>query len=129
MKNTISIAFIIFAICAASGCKKELGVTGISPPVGMMRGGEPVKIIGSGFSPDMGITIYFGNTKADNVVVRGTDVITVTTPSTSKDGSVDIRILMDSGQEFVLRRAFKYLEKTSMDIRDIGERRSMRKKQ
>lgn len=132
MKNTILIAEILFAVFIASSCQKEFGVTGVSPAVGMISGGESIEIMGSGFSPDMGITVYFGGIKADNAVVSGSDTITVTTPSAPKVGTVDLQILTDSGQEFLLKNAFKYItydDRTRMDIRDFGERRSLRKKQ
>jgi hypothetical protein len=77
----------------------------------------------------MGITVYFGSTKADNVVVRDSGKLTVTSPSNEEPGKVDVRIITDDGKEFVLREAFQYVRKGAMDIRDLGQRKSLRDKE
>ena len=127
MSKTITImglALLVALVCG--GCEQELGVKKVSPAVGVLAGGEPVDILGSGFQPGMGITVYFGTTKASNVVVRGSDKITVTTPSSSEPKAVDVRVATDNGKEFLLREAFRYVTKSNMDIRDLGQRKSLR---
>ena len=125
----IPIVMAIFLVCLVSGCEKELGVREVVPPNGVLSGGEPVDILVSGFAPGMGVTVYFGNSKAENVVVSGTDKLTISTPSAQEPKTVDVRIILDSGQEFVIKDGFRYFAKGSLDIRDLGRRKSMRDKQ
>jgi hypothetical protein len=120
------IVALALALAAVGGCEKEFSVQKISPAVGAIGGGEPVDILGTGFQPGMGITIYFGTTRAENVVVRGSERITVNTPGAGETKVVDVRIVTDDGKEFVLREAFRYVTKTNMDIRDLGQRKSLR---
>ncbi|HUT78767.1 MAG TPA: IPT/TIG domain-containing protein, partial [Polyangia bacterium] len=108
------------------GCEQEFSVKKVSPAVGVIGGGEPVDILGSGFQPGMGITIYFGTTRVEKVVVRGSEKITVNTPSANEAKVVDVRVVTDDGKEFVLRDAFRYVTKSNMDIRDLGQRKSLR---
>jgi hypothetical protein len=115
---------LLAAVCG--GCEQEFSVKKVSPAVGVIGGGEPVDILGTGFQPGMGITIYFGTTRADKVVVRGSEKITVNTPGANETKVVDVRVVTDDGKEFVLRDAFRYITKSSMDIRDLGQRKSLR---
>ena len=39
-----------------------------------------------------------------------------------------LRIATDDGKEFLIKRGFRYIEKSAMDIRDLGKRRSKREK-
>jgi len=120
------------SILAASlfGCEKPLNVTDVSPKTGNVSGGEPLKIKGSGFSNNMGISVYIGSNKVDNVSIQGSELLTVSTPPANAPGEADIRIITDNGEEFLLSKAFTYIEKGSgaMDIRSLGERKSKRKK-
>ena len=121
------IVVLALALAAVSGgCEQEFSVRRVSPAVGVVGGGEPVNILGSGFQPGMGITIYFGTNRVEKVVIRGKDKITVNTPSASEPRMVDVRLVTDDGREFVMRDAFRYVTKSSMDIRDLGQRKSMR---
>lgn len=126
MRNKVLTAILALALAAVCGCEKEFGVQRVSPAVGVIAGGEPVEILGSGFQAGMGITVYFGTQKADKVVVKGKDRLTVNTPGAGEAKVVDVRVITDDGREFVLRDAFRYVTKSSMDIRDLGQRKSMR---
>jgi hypothetical protein len=94
----------------------------------MLAGGEQVVISGTGFDPQMGVAVYFGNRQADNVVVTSKDRLIVTTPSSPTAESVDIRVALDDGSEYLIKQGFRYVEKASMDIRDLGKRTSRRNK-
>jgi hypothetical protein len=122
------IALVAVVACFATSCEKEFGFKKIAPPTGVMGGGEPVTISGSGFQAGMGISVYFGTDKAGNVVINSPEKMTVTTPSSFEPKTVDVRILTDTGQEYVIRRAFSYIKQSHMDIRDLGKRKSMRKR-
>lgn len=127
MRATIFFALIL-CLVGIGGCKKGFAIEDVSPAVGVMAGNEPIKIRGNGFSPQTGYTVYFGPNKSAHVVVNGNDSITATTPASQKPGAVDVRVLTDSGEEYLLRNAFRYIEKADLDIRDFGQRRSQREK-
>ena len=126
--------FVIFCVSALAltlvagmtACNKELGVRDVSPATGVLGGGEPVTVNGSGFSPSMGFTVYFGSVKASNITVSGTNTLTVTTPPASKEKVVDVRVATDNGTTFVIKNGFRYISKGTLDIRELGARKSMR---
>jgi hypothetical protein len=129
VNKILAVLGALVVICVLTGCDSEFKVRRLSPAVGVLAGGEPIDILGSGFSSGMGITIYFGAKKADNVVVRGSDKLTVSSPSSDEPKKVDVRIITDDGKEFVLKEAFQYTRKGAMDIRDLGQRKSLRDQQ
>ncbi|MCP4196669.1 MAG: hypothetical protein GY762_05905 [Proteobacteria bacterium] len=114
--------------CIGSACSQEFGIKDVSPAVGVLGGGEQVIILGTGFDPKMGVAIFFGNRQADNVVVSSKDKLIVMTPASLKAEAVDIRIALDDGSEYLIKDGFRYVEKASMDIRDLGKRTSLRNK-
>ncbi len=126
MKKISAMIFVSVLFVLLVGCKEEFGIHNISPATGVLGGGEPIEILGSGFETNLGIAVYFGNAKASNVVVSSSKKLIVSTPSVSEPQVVDIRIATDDGKEFLLRRAFRYIEKSAMDIRDLGTRKSRR---
>ncbi len=127
MRN-IAIMLVAIALCIAAGCEEKFQILDVSPPSGTLGGGEPVVIRGTGFNQNLGIAVYFGNVKADNVVVGSTNKLTVATPSSGEPKTVDVRIATDDGKEYLIKRGFRYIEKSSMDIRDLGKRKSKREK-
>lgn len=123
----IALALIVAVLAGLLfGCEKEFNVRKVSPAVGVIAGGEPVDILGSGFSTNMGITVYFGTKKAETVSIVGPDKLTVMTPGADGAGKVDVLIITDSGTELRMKEAFNYVEKSNMDIRDLGKRKSLR---
>lgn len=125
-----SVYFFIFLVILNYSCgKDEVKLNGeIIPGSGLLSGGEPVKIKGSGFRSDMGIEVYFGTQKAPEVIVEGEDTLIATTPPAKKEGLVDIRVRTDDGREFLLRKAFRYVESQAWSITDIAERKKKREK-
>ena len=128
MRKLAATIFVCIVGLFIFGCNEEFSIRTISPATGVLGGGEPIEILGSGFNPNQGVAVYFGNAKANNVVVNTTKKMTVSTPSVGEPQVVDIRIATDDGKEFLLRRAFRYVEKGAMDIRDLGARKSRREK-
>jgi hypothetical protein len=112
--------------CMALACGQEFGIKEVSPAVGALGGGEQVVIVGTGFNPEMGVAVFFGNRQADTVVVSSRDKLIVMTPASQKAETVDIRIALDDGSEYLIKQGFRYVEKASMDIRDLGKRTSRR---
>ncbi|MFO8073486.1 MAG: IPT/TIG domain-containing protein [Polyangia bacterium] len=126
-KIGISMAMALLIAVALGGCNKEFAVERVSPEGGVLAGGEPVDILGQGFEPGMGITVYFGTSKADNVVVQSSGKMTVTTPSSNTEQAVDVRVITDGGDEFVLKNAFHYWKKGGIgSVQDMGQRKSIR---
>ncbi len=126
MKKLIPIIVLAVVSCLALGCEEGFSIKKVSPPIGVIAGGEPIDILGSGFNANMGISVYFGNTKVDNVVIRSTTKMTISSPGANGPGPVNVRIATDDGKEFLLREAFTYVVKSNMDIRDLGMRKSLR---
>jgi hypothetical protein len=126
-KSNIVMAMALVC-CIGSACSQEFGIKDVSPAMGALGGGEQVIIVGNGFDPKMGVAVFFGNRQADNVVVSSKDKLIVMTPPSLKAESVDIRIALDDGSEYLIKNGFRYVEKASMDIRDLGKRSSMRNK-
>ena len=121
------IVMALAVVCAiAFSCSDEFAIRDVSPEVGVLAGGEQVVIAGAGFDPQMGVSVYFGNRQADNVVVSSRDKLIVMTPASPVAQTVDIRIALDDGTEYLIKQGFRYVEKASMDIRDLGKRKSMR---
>ena len=128
MKKSIPIIALAVVACLALGCEEGFTIKKISPPIGVIVGGEPIDILGTGFNANMGISVYFGNTKVDNVVIRSTGKMTISSPGSNGPGPVNVRIATDDGKEFLLKDAFTYVVTSNMDIRDIGMRKSLREK-
>ncbi len=128
MRKFIIFVLMILGVCLATGCEEKFEIIDVSPSFGVLGGGEPVVIHGTGFNQNLGISVFFGNTKSENVVVVASNKLTVMTPSVGEPTVVDIRIATDDGKEFVIKRAFRYNETSTMDIRDLGARKSKRKK-
>ena len=119
-------ALALMLVVATTACNKELGVRDVSPATGVLSGGEPVTISGSGFSPSSGFTVYFGSAKASNITVSGANTLTVTTPASASEQLVDVRVITDNGTTFVIKEGFRYIAKGTLDIRELGSRKSMR---
>lgn len=128
MKTLAKMIVTLILLLMIVGCEEGFAIKAVSPATGVLGGGEPVEIQGRGFNPNMGTTVYFGTSRAGSVVVRP-DKLIVTTPSVDEPTVVDVRIATDDGKEFLLKDAFRYVPKSSMDIRDLGERKSMRNRQ
>lgn len=126
MRKFTIVALMMIAGCFFSACEQQFGIKDVSPAVGVLGGGEKVEIRGSGFDPHLGISVYFGNARAGNVVVSNKNTLIVSTPSAAKPQVVDVRISTDNGKEYLIKEAFRYIEKSNMDIRDLGKRKSMR---
>ena len=128
MKKIAATILLGIVVALSLGCKEKFSILKLSPPTGVLGGGEPVEVIGTGFNRNLGIAVYFGNSKASNVVISSTKKMIVSTPSSRAPKAVDVRIATDDGKEYLLRRAFRYIRKTAMDIRDLGKRRSQRER-
>jgi hypothetical protein len=131
VRKTFWIIGIMVLAAALCGCEKPLAIKDVSPKTGNVTGGEPLEIIGSGFHNNMGISVYVGGNKADNVSIQGTEKLIISTPPGNEPGAVDIRVTFDNGiDDFLIADGFTYVKETgaAMDIRALGSRKSQRKK-
>lgn len=85
-----------------SGCL----VTSISPDTGDPFGGEMVTITGVGFGP--GMRVVFGTTEGTAVNVLGSTSATVMTPFSPVDLTVDVTVILSTGQTCALKDAFTF---------------------
>jgi hypothetical protein len=121
--------FICFMVVSGIGCKGgDFSVRRLDPDFGAINGGDMVEIIGSGFSTGQGVAVYFGTFKCNNVVVKGSDKMMVTTPQVPEPQIVDVRVSFDNGQEFVFPKSFRYLTKGAIGASQESERKSRRVK-
>lgn len=126
MKKTSLIICAMTLICVLCGCEEKFGIVKVNPTIGTLAGGEPIDIIGSGFSADMGFSIYFGPKKVDNVVVKDSKTLRVMSPAADEPGKIDVMVTTDDGKEFVIKQAFNYSKDSAMDISDFGQRKSLK---
>ncbi len=124
----ITIVLLMLLMMVSIGCNKEFGITGVAPANGVMSGNEPLTIKGTGFDPNLGLEIRIDGKKCDNVRIKSSTELVVNTPAASKPGPVDIMIIPDNSEPITIKGAFRYLESSSMDIRDLGKRQSLRTK-
>jgi hypothetical protein len=70
-------------------------VTGVSPDVGLLAGGTPVTITGTGFTA--ATAVDFGGLPAGSFTVNSATQITATSPVTTTAGAVDVTVTAPSG--------------------------------
>ena len=130
MRRLLRVIWLVTLAAAVFGCSKEYGVESISPATGALTGGDSVTINGGGFRQDVGISVFFGAVRAENVVVRSAEAISVVIPPAKDEGKVDIRIVTDDGKELLLKQAFTYVNKTSgnetKEVQSIDQRKDLR---
>jgi hypothetical protein len=113
MLRALTIAILLSAL--AWGCGgDEFRVDGLSPNLGLMRGGERITIEGGGFDPDRGVTVHFGGVRAEHVAIAGSDELWVTTPAVDRAGPVDVRVIGSDGTEFLIRGGFEFVARNEM---------------
>jgi hypothetical protein len=112
-------ALSLVVVLATVACEEQpLSIRSIAPGSGVIGGNEPVKIDGTGFRQGMGIDVYFGAEKSPAVVVEGSKLLVVTTPSVGSAGIVDVRVQTDQGKVLTLRNAFRYVENQNWNLTD-----------
>jgi IPT/TIG domain-containing protein len=108
-------AFLLFFLFLGSCQEKtELSVTKLHPTRGPYMGGDPVTITGSGFKPQLGITIYFGKNKAKPPVIKENGEIVVEPPAGEIGQTVDVEIVFDDARTLKLPQAYSYFDPTDL---------------
>lgn len=82
-------------------------ITSVTPNTGSTRGGETVTIKGDNFKT--GLTVYFGDTKAQNAYVQDYKTIIVKTPQ-HQEGRVDVRVLNPDFSDAVMAGGFTFVQ-------------------
>lgn len=100
---------VALLFCFAS-CGQKMSLKEVKPSSGVMGGGENVTIFGSGLTKGQGLIVYFGSRRAPHAYIEGNDKIIVTTPSYGEATLVDVRVIDESGDERILKKAFMYLK-------------------
>jgi hypothetical protein len=127
------------AALGASACAAdELGVDGLEPGLGVIRGGERITIRGSGFDRQQMVTVYFGDRRAEHVAIVAADELWATTPAVERAGPVDVRVIAADGTEFRISSGFEFVTKNEMaecinvgralNGEQVTERKSIRQK-
>jgi hypothetical protein len=104
---------MVLALAAACG-PESLSVEGVSPRLGVIRGGEKVTIDGAGFDQQSGYSVYFGGSRATHVAIAGEDRLWATTPAVDEAGPVDVRIVAADGTTFRISGGFEFVEKNEL---------------
>lgn len=81
-------------------------VTGVAPNKGPAKGGQGVAIYGTGFVA--GASVKIGGTPATDVVVQGTNSLTVRTPPGTSGRAADVVVTTPAGSSPPLRKGFSY---------------------
>ena len=107
---------LLLVVTGLAACdeKKELAVTKIYPKRGPFMGGDPVTITGTGFSPQQGITIYFGKKKAKPPVIKESGEIVVEPPAGDIGTTVDVEIVFDDAKTLKIPAAYTYFDPTDI---------------
>lgn len=118
---TRSISAALFSVfCMACEGDGQMAVTGINPRAGHLAGDQRIEIQGKNFRSDIGYTVYFGNSKAKGVTIRGSESLLVTTPS-GEAGPTDVTVRADDGNAFRLKQAFTYEDMGGSVVEGLGQ--------
>src|SRR5689334_16056859 len=112
----------LIAAFGAAGCEGDgqMAVTGLNPQTGHLAGDQRIEIQGKNFRSDIGYTVYFGNSKAKGVTIRGGESLLVTTPS-GEAGPTDVTVRADDGNAFRLKQAFTYEDMGGSVVEGLGQ--------
>ncbi len=95
-----------------------LEITAVRPATGPVAGGQDVQLVGNGF--EQGMTVEFGGRLATlGAVSAAGDEATVTTPSASGPGLVDVRIVSPSGDAIIGQDLFYYSDSATPELVSI----------
>jgi hypothetical protein len=89
-------------------------VTKVEPNVGILTGGEPITVRGSGFSQGNAV-LLIGDKLALSTTVLDDTQMTAITPAGQSPGPVDVHLTNDEGQT-VLEDGFSYYEYPVLDL-------------
>lgn len=100
------IGLVLLASCGGGG-QGEVEIHDIQPRAGSASGSQAVRITGRHFRQDIGYTIYFGGSRADEVTILDETTLLVGTPS-HDSGAVDVYVVADNGPAFKIHSGYRF---------------------
>lgn len=110
-----TLAICGLAVGGLAGCEDENAdpaIYDVEPRMGSIAGGQPVRIVGAHFRPDIGYRVYFGNKRSDNVTVLDESTLAAATPEHEEPGPVEIIVLADNGPAYKITGGFAYRDES-----------------
>jgi RHS repeat-associated protein len=86
-------------------------ISSVSPSTGLIGGGDPVQLRGSGFK--LGATVAFAGEAATEVLVAGPGLIITASPE-GIEGAADVTVTNPDGQVFTAYGGFEYIASTQV---------------
>ena len=96
-----------------------MAVTGLNPRAGHVAGDQRIEIQGKNFRSDIGYTVYFGNAKAKDVTIRGSESL-AGHHAQRRSGPTDVTVRADDGNAFLLKQAFTYEDMGGSVVEGLG---------
>jgi hypothetical protein len=122
--RTLRAAFLTIGwVTILGGCDSALGdmaIHDLEPRAGASAGEQPVRIVGTGFRPDVGYTVYFGAARAQQVTIFDDTQLLVVTPE-HEPGAVDVVIAADNGPAFRVVQGFTFNDQGGGVMEHVGE--------
>ena len=113
------LASIVLSSCGATG-GGDPAIFDLQPRAGATAGEQPVVISGANFRQDIGYTVYFGATRAQQVTIMDDTQLLVATPQ-HDPGRCDVFVAADNGPAFRIADAFEFTEQGGNVMEHVGE--------
>ncbi len=85
-------------------------MTGLEPTVADFRTQSQVQVIGQGFKPEGGYSVYFGKAKAQEVTFVDANTLVTRPPTVTEPGTADVTVVSDLGPGFLVRGGFEFVD-------------------
>ncbi len=109
--RTLQRLSVLLLLCGGIACDSDrFAVSGIEPTVADYRTQSQVKIIGQGFKPEVGYSVYFGKAKAQDVAYMDANTLVARPPTVTEPGTADVTVVSDLGPGFLVRGGFKFVD-------------------
>jgi hypothetical protein len=125
--SRLALAAVAAALLASAGCgegDQKLRVTGLEPRTGDATGGTRLAIKGNNFQKVQGRTarIYFGDERGTVLRFVDDETLLVEAPGGKPGEPVDVLVVFEPGGEITIPRAFTFVDRTPMNVRDLAPR-------
>ena len=108
-------------VAACDSNDGKLKVTGLEPRSGDHLGGQYVIVHGQNFQKiNRNAKIYFGGIPGSVIRFSGDDEMIVMAPGGKAGDTVDVMVVFEPGGEISIPKAFTFVEKKSVDVKDLG---------
>lgn len=117
----------LWVVLCATACGSndgKLKVTGLEPRSGDSLGGQYVIIHGQNFQKvNRNAKIYFGGTPGSVIRFSGDEEMIVMAPGGKPGDTVDVMVVFEPGGEINIPKAFTWVEKSGVDVKDLGTKK------